>query len=67
MRMIKDKQLHFDPWRHCNVKVTTPCYMYVVSQCIQELLEALFTFFKYKKGIFNSEQENENIIHVRIG
>ena len=29
--------------------MTSPCHMYITSQRIQELLEAFFMFFKYKK------------------
>ena len=29
--------------------MTSPCHMYIASQRIQELLEAFFMFFKYKK------------------
>ena len=38
--------------------------LYVTSQRIPELLEAVF---QYENALFNGEQEKESIIHVRIG
>ena len=36
---------HIHLWCHCNVKMTSPCHMYVASQHIQNFLEAFFMFF----------------------
>ena len=36
---------HVYPWRNCNVKMTSPCHIYVTSQHIQDFLEFLFSYF----------------------
>ena len=56
-----------NPWEsHCNIKMTSPCQIYVASQRIQELLEAFFTFSN-KNKVLSGEHGNESIICVRKG
>ena len=54
---------HVDPWRHCNVKMTSPCRISVYSGFSGSLFHV---FFPNINEVLNGEQDKEPIIRVRM-
>ena len=51
-----NSQPHVDLWRHLNVKMTSPCRMYVAFQRIQAFLEAIYSCFPMQNEVFSGDQ-----------